>query len=80
MATDISLGLGEYLTVWVIVGIIAVGLLGLLFGVAGGGVAVFIIAGVLTALIIYAVLSRAYRALLHGNIRGGGDSGGGDAL
>lgn len=81
MATDISLGLGEYLTVWLIIAVVALGFLGLLFGVAGGGVAVFVVFGIFAVLITYAVISRAYRFLLHGDIRGGdgGGGGGGDA-
>lgn len=80
MATDVSLGLGEYLTVWVLIGVLAVGVLGWMFGVALGGVAVFILFGLLAVLITYGVLSRGYRFLLHGNIRGGERGGGGDSF
>jgi len=73
MATDISLGLGEYLTVWVLIGVIALGILGWIFGVALGGAILFIIAAILAVLIIYAVLTRGYRFLLHGSITAGGD-------
>lgn len=77
MATDVSLGLGEYLTVWLIIGVMVLGFLGLVFGVAGGGVAVFVVFGILAVLITYAVVSRAFRFLLHGDIRGGDRGGGG---
>lgn len=75
MAHEVALGLGEYLTVWTLIAILGLGILGWLFGVAAGGVVLFIIAAALAVLITYAILSRGYRFLLHGDIRAGGDSG-----
>lgn len=69
MAADINLGLGEYLTVYVLGAVILIALLGWFFGVAAGGVFLFGIVGIITVLVIYAVLSRAYAFLLHGDIR-----------
>jgi membrane protein YdbS with pleckstrin-like domain len=81
MAADINLGLGEYLTLWVLIGVIAMGVLGWLFGVALGGALVFVVGGILAVLITYAILARAYRFLLHGSISSGeGGGGGGDTL
>lgn len=70
---DPSMGLGEYLTLWVVIGVIALAAIGWVFGAALGGVLLFVILGALAALIAYAILSRLYRFMLHGSIRAGGD-------
>lgn len=70
-----NMGVGEYLTLWVILGVIALAALGWLFGAAFGGVLVFVIIGVLIAILAYAVLSRMWRFLLHGSISAGGSGG-----
>jgi hypothetical protein len=70
---DPSMGLGEYLTLWVVLGVLAIAVLGWLFGAALGGVIVFAVLGALAVLIIYAILSRGYRWLLHGSISAGGE-------
>lgn len=80
MAADINLGLGEYVTLWVLIAFIAMGVLGWMFGVALGGAVLFVVAGILGVLLLYGILARAYRFLLHGSIRSGGDGGGGDTL
>lgn len=69
-----SVGVGEYVTLWVIVAVIAVALLGWALGAAVGGAVVFAILGVLGVIIGYAILSRLYRLLLHGSMSAGGDS------
>lgn len=69
---DPSMGLGEYLTMWVVLAVLAIAALGWLFGAALGGVVVFAVLGALAVLIGYAILSRAYRFLLHGSISAGG--------
>ena len=68
-----SVGLGEYLTLWVIAAVVAVALLGWALGAALGGAVVFAILGVAGVLIGYAILSRLYRLLLHGSISAGGE-------
>lgn len=67
----VQMGLGEYLTLWVLILIIATGVLGLIMGAAAIGVVLFIVGGILLVLITYAILSRGWRYLLHGNPRGG---------
>jgi hypothetical protein len=67
------MGLGEYLTLWVIIGVIILAILGLFFGAALGGAAVFAIGGALAVLIIYGILSRVWRLFLHGNMGAGGN-------
>lgn len=73
MAADINLGLGEYLTVWVLIAVVAIAVLGWLFGVAFGGAVVFAALGIAAVLLTYAVISRGYRFLLHGDIRATGE-------
>jgi len=67
-----SMGLGEYLTLWVIIGVVIIAILGLFFGAALGGAVVFAIGGALAVLIIYGILSRVWRLFLHGNMSAGG--------
>lgn len=78
MAADISLGLGEYITVYVLGAVIGLGLLGWIFGVALGGAVLFIILAIIAVLISYAILSRGYRFLLHGSISAGSGGDGRD--
>lgn len=73
-----SVGLGEYLTLWTIIIIAIIGILGWIAGATGGAAVVFIVAGAAGAFIVYAILSRAYRYLLHGSLTSGGERGGRD--
>lgn len=77
---NVSLGLGEYLTLWVVIAVVVLGFLGLYMGVALGGAAVFVVGAVLAVMVLYAILSRGYRLLLHGSITGGDGDSGGDAF
>lgn len=75
MASEVSLALGEYLTLWVILGVIAIGALGYFMGTALGGAVLFVVVGIAVVLVIYAILARLFRFLLHGSISAdGGDS------
>lgn len=67
-----SVGIGEYLTLWLIIGVIALAVLGWFFGAALGGAVLFAIAGAFAVLIIYGILSRIWRLFLHGNVSAGG--------
>lgn len=70
-----SLGLGEYLTLWTIIAIGAVALLGFIIGgVAFGGTVLFFIAAAVAVLVIYLIISRVWRWALHGSISAGGDA------
>lgn len=77
---SVSLGLGEYLTLWAIIGVVLIGVLGWAMGTGAGGAVVFIILGIIAVMAVYAILARVYRFLLHGSISAKSDSGGGDTL
>lgn len=74
---DVAMGLGEYLTLWTILGALAVAVLAWGLGVALGGAILFFVAVAVGILLLYALLSRGYRFLLHGSISAG-DGGGED--
>lgn len=76
MGADINLGLGEYITLYVLAGVFIIAILGWVFGVALGGALLFAIVAAVGILLAYAAMSRMYRFLLHGSIRAGGEGGG----
>lgn len=74
MASEISLGLGEYITLYVLAAVVIIGILGFLFGTGAGGAIVFIIGAGIVVLLTYAILARVWRLLLHGSLSAGGGS------
>lgn len=76
---DPSLGLGEYLTLYAILGVAIFAVLGWALGAAGGAAFVFFLGVSAVIFVAFIIISRGYRFLLHGSLGGeGGDSGGGE--
>lgn len=74
MGMSAELGLGEYLALYAIIGVVAFGILGGVMGTGLAGVLVFIIGGSFIVILGYAVLARFWNFLLHGSFSRGGDS------
>lgn len=74
------MSIGEYLTLYAIIGVAIIAILGYLFGAALGGAVVFFVAAALGIILIYAILSRAWRFLLHGSASAGSDGGNGGEI
>lgn len=77
MFGDVSLGLGEYLTLWLIIAVAVIAVLGVVFGSPIGGAILFFIGLAAAILVAYVILARVYTFLLHGELMGSKSDGGG---
>lgn len=75
---DPSVGFGEYVVMWSIVAVAVFALIGWMLGTGLGGTVIFLIFGVVSVVLAYAILVRLWNLLLHGSISAGNDRERGD--